>query len=193
MRGSPSWSEELGIFQISDQGGSWIKIISNWFWVSRRVLTMREFLQTFCKKILRFFTIIVKLSHFLQNESIWICFHGSQHTSSVAIPYWTYVSRTDIGWSLLDDLLDNLSIWMSEGMVPLFLFPILEGWSCRSPYNTIQIPDGVQICEDHCIWRILILGFCMRMLHDPTSNNFCTVVHQSSCWLSKWLWYNFLL
>jgi len=143
MRGSPSQSEVLGIFWISDQGGSWIKMISNWFRVLRRVLMMREFLRTFCEKILKFFTIIVELSRSLQNESIWIYFHGSQHTSSVVIPYWTCISRMDIGWSLLDDLLSNSSIWMSESMVPLFSFPILEDWSCHSPCNTIQIPNGV--------------------------------------------------
>jgi len=191
MRGSLSWSEVLGIFWISDQGGSWIKMISNWFRVLRRILTMREFLQTFCEKILRFFTIIVELSHSLQNKSIWIYFHGLQRTSSIAIPYWTCVSRTDIGWSLLDDLLGNSSIWISEDMDPLFSFPILEGWSCCLLYSTIQILDGVQIYEDHCIWRILILGFCMRMLCDPTSNNFCTMVYQGLCWLPEWLRYNF--
>jgi len=137
MRSSLSWSEILGIFWISDQGGSWIKMILNWFKVLRRVLMMREFLWTFYEKILRFFTIIVELSRSLQNKSIWICFHRSQHISSVAISYWTCVSRMDIGWSPLDDLLGNLSIWTNKGMVPLFSFPILEGWSCRSPYNTI--------------------------------------------------------
>ena len=79
--------EVLRIFQISDYRGSWIKMISNWFKVLRRMLTMREFLQTFCKKILRFFTIIVELVHFLQNESSWICFHESHRISCGATPY----------------------------------------------------------------------------------------------------------
>jgi len=191
IRGLPLLFTVLGIFQISNHGGSWIKMILNWFKVLRRVLTMREFLQTFCEKILRFFTIIVELSRSLQNKSIWICFHGSQHTSSDAIPYWTCVSKMNIGWSPLGGLLGNSSTWMCGGMVPLFLFPILVGWSWHSPCSTSQIPDGVQICVAHCIWRIWNLGLCMRMLHDPTSNNFCTMVCQSSCWLPEWLWYSF--
>ena len=125
IKGSPLLFEVLGIFWISDHGGSWIKMILNWFKVSRRVLMMREFLQMFCKKILRFFTIIVELSRSLQNKSIWICFHGSQHTSSDAIPYWTCVSKTDIDWSLLGGLLSNSNTWTCRGIVLFFLFPIL--------------------------------------------------------------------
>jgi len=30
MRGSPSQFAELGILRISDQGGSWINIMSKW-------------------------------------------------------------------------------------------------------------------------------------------------------------------
>ena len=185
MRGSLLLFEVLDIFQISDHGGSWIKMILNWFAVSRRVLTIREFLWTFCEKILSFFTIIVELSCFLQNESIWICFHGSQCTSSGAIPYWICVSKTDIDWSLLGDLLGNSNIWMSKGMVPLFLFPILEGWSCGLPCNTSQNPYGIQICAACCTWCTLILGLCTKMSYDPTSNNFCTEVCWGSCWLPE--------
>ena len=145
----------------------------------------------FCEKILRFFTIINELSHSLQNKLIWICFHGSQHTSSDVIPYWTYVSKTDIDWSLLGDLLGNLSTWTCGDIVSLFSFPILAGWSWHLPCGTSQIPDGVQICAAYCIWHILNLGFCMRMLHDPTSSNFYTAVRQGSYWLLRWLQYSF--
>ena len=58
MRGSPLQFEELGILWILDQGGSWIKMMLKWVKVLRRILTKREFLQTFCKKILIFSTII---------------------------------------------------------------------------------------------------------------------------------------
>ena len=79
MRGSPSQSEELGILQISDQGGSWINMMSNWFCVSRRVLMIKEFLQMFCKRILSFFTIIVGIHCSYQNKLPWICFHRSRY------------------------------------------------------------------------------------------------------------------
>jgi len=42
---------------------------------------------TFYKRILRFFTIIVKVHHSPQNESTWIYYHGSQHIFFVATPY----------------------------------------------------------------------------------------------------------
>jgi len=68
IRDFPSQIEELGILRISDQQGSWMKMMSNWFWVSRRVLTIREFLRTFCERILRSFTIIVEVRRSPQNE-----------------------------------------------------------------------------------------------------------------------------
>ena len=129
MRGSSLRFKVLGIFQIPDHRGFWIKMMLKWTKVSRRVLTKREFLQTFCEKILRFFTIINEYCCSLQSGLIWICSHGSQRTSSDAIPYWTCDIKMDIGWSLLDSLYDSLDTWMSGGMVLLFLFPILAGWS----------------------------------------------------------------
>ena len=72
-----------------------VRRISNWFWVSRMVLMMMEFLWMFCKKILRFFTIIDWTCRSLQNEAISTCFHRSQHTFWCAIPYWNDVSRRD--------------------------------------------------------------------------------------------------
>jgi len=86
MRGSPSQSEELGILQISDQGGSWINMMSNWFCVSRRVLMVKKFLRMFCKRILSFFTIIVGVHHLSQNKLTGICFHGSQYIFFDATP-----------------------------------------------------------------------------------------------------------
>ena len=127
MRGSPSQHEVLGILWISDHGGSWIKMMSKWTNVSSRVLTMREFLWTFCEKILRFLIIIDEKCYSLQNELILICFHGSQCTSSDAIPYWICASKTDTDWSLLGGLCNNSSIWMSGGMVLLSWFPALVG------------------------------------------------------------------
>ena len=185
IRGSPSRIEELGILWILDQGDSWMKMMLNWFWISRRVLTMREFLWTFCERILRFFTIIVEVHHSPQNGSTWICYYGSQHIFFVTTPYYTYVSKTDIGWNLLSNLLDSLSIWMNEDMVLLSLFPTLEGWSCHSPCNTTQICDGFQTCGDHCIWHILILEFYTRKLCGPISNNSCIEEHLDSCLLLK--------
>ena len=86
MRGSPLQLEELGILQISNQGGSWINMMSNWFCVSRRVLTIKEFLQTFCERILSFFTIIVGIRHSSQNKLTWICFHRSWYIFFDATP-----------------------------------------------------------------------------------------------------------
>jgi len=109
IRGSPLQSIELGILRISDQGGSWIRMMSNWLWISRRVLMIKEFLQTFCERIFRFFIIILEVRRSHQNKSTWICFHRSQRIFFVAILCWTCVSRMDIGWSLLGDLLNSLS------------------------------------------------------------------------------------
>ena len=142
IRDLPSQSEELGILQISDQGGSWMKMILNWLWVSRMVLIMREFLQTFCEKILRFFTIIIEVSRSPKNKSTWTCFHGSQCTSFIATPYWICVSRMDIDWNQLGDLLGSLNTWMSEDIALLSLFQVAEGWTFCLPCNTTQIHDG---------------------------------------------------
>ena len=87
IRGSPLQLEELGILWISDQGGSWINIMSNWFWILKRMLMIKEFLWKFCKRILRFFTIIVGVCHSPQNKLTWTCFHRSQHTSFIATLY----------------------------------------------------------------------------------------------------------
>ena len=65
IRALPLQFNELGILQISDQGDSWMKMISNWIWVSRIVLTMNKFFQMFCKNILRSYMIIVKVHHSL--------------------------------------------------------------------------------------------------------------------------------
>ena len=127
IRVLPSQSNELGILRISDQGGSWMKMMLNWLWVSRIVLMIREFFQTFCENTLRFCTIIVEVHHFLKNKLTWSCFHGSQHISFVVTPYWIYVSRMDTNWNQLSDHLDSLSIWMYEGMVPLSSFQVGVG------------------------------------------------------------------
>ena len=117
INSSPSQFEELGILRISDQGGSWINMILNWFWISRMVLMMTEFLQMFCEKTLRFFTIIDWTCRSLQNEAISTCFHRFQHTFWCAIPYWSDVSKMGSCWSWLGGLLCSLNTWMSGGMV----------------------------------------------------------------------------
>ena len=58
IRGSSSQFDMLEILQILDHSGSWIKMISKCTNVLRRVLTMNEFLWTFCEKILSFLIII---------------------------------------------------------------------------------------------------------------------------------------
>ena len=59
MRVSPLQFKELGIEQIDDQEGSWIKMMLKEEWTSRIVLMRREFLQTFCEKILISLQIIL--------------------------------------------------------------------------------------------------------------------------------------
>ena len=80
IRGSLSQFEELGIFLILDQGGSWIRIMSKWNRVSSMVFRMIEFLRTFCERIFRFHTIIVGLSRSHGSGRIEICFRESLHT-----------------------------------------------------------------------------------------------------------------
>ena len=152
IRSSPSLLDELGILWISDQRGSWMKMILNWIWVSSMVLIMSEFFQTFCKNILRFCKIIVEVRHFPWSKLTWPCFHGSQHISSVATLCWTDASRTDIDLSRLGGLPNSLNIWTCVDMVPLSLFQVEGGLFFHLPYNTIQIHDGFLICEDYCIW-----------------------------------------
>ena len=117
IRGSPSQFEELGIFWISDQGSSWIKIMSKWERVLRMTFVMSKFLWTFCENILSLRIIIDWMNRLLQNRVIVICFHGSQHISWCAIPYWISASRMDKHWSQLGDLLCNWSTWMNVGTV----------------------------------------------------------------------------
>ena len=117
IRGSPSQFEELGIFLISDQGGSWIKIMSKWNRVSSMVFKTSEFLRTFWEKIFKFYTIIVGLSHLLGSGWIEICLHESLHISWCAIPYWSNVSKRDMSSNRPGDPLCSWSTWMNEGRV----------------------------------------------------------------------------
>ena len=55
----PSLGEVLGILWIIDHRYSWINIISKFLLFSKIRLVRRQFLQIFCKKILRFLIIIV--------------------------------------------------------------------------------------------------------------------------------------
>ena len=129
IRGSPSQFEELGIFCISDQGGSWINMMLKWVNNLRIVLTMREFFWTFCEKILRFLIIIGKGSYSLQNEKIWICWYRSQCISFGATPCEICASRTDISWSQLGDYHGSSNTWTNEDTARLSWFPASVGWS----------------------------------------------------------------
>ena len=95
IRGSLSQFEELGIFLISDQGGSWIRIMSKWNRVLSIMFRTIEFLWTFCEKIFRFRTIIVSLSHSHESRRIEIYFCEFLHTFWYAISYWINVSKRD--------------------------------------------------------------------------------------------------
>ena len=153
IRSLPSLLDELGILRISDQRDFWMKMISNWIWVSSIVLMMSEFFQTFCKNILRFCKIIVEVRHSSWSKLTWPYFHGSQCISSVATLCWTNASRTDIDLSQLGGLPNSLNIWTCVDMVPLSLFQVEGGLFLHLPCSTIQIHNGFMICEDHCIWH----------------------------------------
>ena len=130
-RGSPSQFEEHGIFWVSDHKGSWIRMISKWFWVLSIILRMREFLRTFCEKILSLRTIISWDWHSHWNEAISTCSHGSQYTFWYATHDWINVSKMDNERSQLGDLLYNWSIWTNEGKVHPSWFQVLVGWFYR--------------------------------------------------------------
>ena len=162
MRGSPLLLDELETLQISDHGGSWIKMMSKWFCVSSKEWTISEFLQMFCERILMDFKIIGDLWRSLQNGWTWICFHRSPSISSSANLCWICVAKMDRHWSPLDDHRGNLSIWMSAGMVCPSSFLILVGWFCRLAYNTNRILCDFPTCEGCYILYILNLEFGMR-------------------------------
>ena len=103
MKFSLSLFAVLGTWQMTDQGSSWMRIMLNYDWVSSIVLTMRWFLWTFYERILRFLKIIFAACRFPKSESIWLCFHRSQHISFGAILCWIDASRMGIGWSWLGD------------------------------------------------------------------------------------------
>ena len=153
IRSLPSLLDELGILRILDQRDFWMKMISNWIWVSSMVLMMSEFFQTFCKNILRFCKIIVEVWHSPWSGLTWPCFHRSQHISSVATLCWTDASRTDIDLSQLGGLPDSLNIWMCVDTVSLSLFQVEGGSFFCLHCNTIQIHNGFPICENHCTWH----------------------------------------
>jgi len=117
IRGSPSWFEELGIFLISDQGGSWIKIMSKCNRVLSIVFKTSGFLQTFWEKIFKFCTIIVGLSRSLGSRWIEICLHESLHIFWHAISYWSDVSKRSMSSNRPGDPLCSWSTWMSVGRV----------------------------------------------------------------------------
>ena len=124
MRGLPSQFEELGIFRILDQGGSWISITSNWERDSSIVLVISKFLQTFWEKIFKFRTIIVYWRRSLRSGWTVICFHGSQRISWCAILCWSDVSRMDRCLSRLDNLSCSWDTWKYAGKVRPSLFLI---------------------------------------------------------------------
>ena len=126
MRGSPSQLSALGSFQISDQGGSWIRTMSNWVYDSSIELVMIEFFRTFWEKILSFRIIIEGLCRSHQSGWSSICCHGSQRISWCAILYGNDVARKDMSSSRLGGLLCSLNIWRSGGMDRLSWFQVWE-------------------------------------------------------------------
>jgi len=117
IRGSLSWFEELGIFLISDQGGSWIKIMSKCNRVSSIVFKTSGFLWMFWEKIFKFRTIIVGLSCSLGSGWIEICLHESLHIFWHAIPYWSNVSKRGMSLNRPGNPLCSWSTWISVGRV----------------------------------------------------------------------------
>jgi len=117
IRGSPSWFKELGIFLISDQGGSWIKIMLKCNRVSSIVFKTSGFLRMFWEKIFKFRTIIEGLSHSLGSGWIEICLHESLHIFWRAIPYWSNISKRGMSSNRPGDPLCSWSTWMSVGRV----------------------------------------------------------------------------
>ena len=99
---SPSWFKVLGIIWMIDQGSSWMKMMSKSVWVSRIVLTISKFFQTFWEKTFQWLQIIVEGYCSQLNRLIWTCFHGSQHISSGANLCCTYVSKRDMSLNQLD-------------------------------------------------------------------------------------------
>ena len=163
-----------------DHGSSWIKMMSKCVWVSRMVLTMRWFFCTFWERTLRFFKIIFSVYCSLKSGLIWICCYRFWHISWGAILCWNSVSRIGIDLNWLSGLPDSWSIWKNGNTVHSSLFQDMVGSVFRSPCSTTQIRGGSQICEVHCIWCILTLGFCMRRLYDSTSSSSCTRAHPDS-------------
>ena len=124
MSGSPLQLSALGSFRISDQGGSWIRTMSNWVYDLSIELVMIEFFRTFWEKILSFHIIIEGLRCSLQSGWSSICCHGSQHIFLCATPYGNDVSRMDKYSNRLDDLLYSLNTWRSEGTARLSWFRV---------------------------------------------------------------------
>jgi len=62
---SPFLLNKLGIEQMIDYGGSWMKIISKSFCVSRIVLVSKLFLWTFCENILMLVQIMLDYHSYL--------------------------------------------------------------------------------------------------------------------------------
>ena len=86
--------------------------------------------------------------------------------------YWNNVSRKDIYSNQLDVHLYSLDIWMCIGIALLVLFQVSIDWFSSWSYNTKQIVDDTQFCEDHYTWYTLILVLGMKMLYIPISSNF---------------------
>lgn len=114
-KGSPSSDVKLGIVQITDQGGSWIKTMSKFLLFSRIISVSSLFFQTFCENILRFLQIIYSPHPQLSRLK-------ALDTFSHATPCWTYVSIMDKCCCWLDAPLYNWCTWKSAGKALLSLF-----------------------------------------------------------------------
>ena len=183
IKGSPLLLDRLRTFQISDHGGSWIKMMLKSFWVSSSIWTMIEFFRTFCDKILRDLKIIVSLWRSLLNRWTSTCFHRSQNTFSSAIPYWNGASRRGIHLSWLGGRHSSSSIWTCRGKGLLSLFQVSESWSYRLLCSTIRTLCDSLTCADRYTWHIWSPVFCTRRWCVPISSNSYTRGSLGSCLL----------
>ena len=88
----PSLDIVLRILQITDQGGSWINMMSK-FLLFPKIRSVRSlFFQTFSKKIFRFF-IIIDSSCPQLSKLICLYFHRVFDTSLNTILYWNNIYR----------------------------------------------------------------------------------------------------
>ena len=112
IRGSPSQFKELGIFLISDQGDSWIRIMSKWNRVSSIVFRTIEFLRTFCEKIFRFRTILILVVKI--KESRLDLFYFSFHFYFLFNLFFYFLFLEQLGLGLISHTIISVTWWHSH-------------------------------------------------------------------------------